>query len=179
MVVGQQQDGRPQQDPLGRGRDERQAFQRVGDRKGRRELHGARLRPWIYDDVLGDVERLKAALLGMPGQRGHVVRVEAVDGGVVADPELHRIPPMRPGSQLVTVDDDRCRPGGRAGATASRWVSAEPAESAWSNWPAPRRWRPRDVAADAGAVYGASEASAAPLGALIIRFRAVPGSSLI
>src|SRR5262249_56504687 len=37
---------------------------------------------------------------------------EAVDGGVVADPELHRIPPVRPwhpGRQLVTVDDDRYR----------------------------------------------------------------------
>src|SRR5262249_56804221 len=26
-------------------------------------------------------------------------------------------------------------------ATASRWVSAEPAEDAWSNWPASSRWR--------------------------------------
>ena len=77
---------------------------------------------------------------GVPGQRGHVVRVEAVDGGVVADPELHRIPPMRLGSHRVTVDDDRSK---------------------------------------AGAVSGASEESAAPPGVPIIRFRAVPGSSLI
>jgi hypothetical protein len=88
-MVGQQQDGGAEQDGLGGRRDEGQALERIGDRRGRREDGRADARARVERDVLGKVEGLEAALLRVPGHRDHLVRVGAVETGVVAEPELH------------------------------------------------------------------------------------------
>ena len=94
LVVGQQQHPGAEQDPVGHGGHEAQALQRVGDRQVGREGHGAEARARVQRDVLGHVERLEAAGLGVPGHRDHRVGVDPVGAGVVADPELHCVLPL-------------------------------------------------------------------------------------
>jgi hypothetical protein len=90
MAVGQQQHAGAQRDPFGLGRDEAQAFQRVGDRQVSGELDRAGLCARIQDDVLGHVKGLEAAVFRVLGDRRQVAGVRAGHGSTVHDPELHR-----------------------------------------------------------------------------------------
>ena len=67
VIVGQQQDARAEQDPLGRRRHEAEQLQRGGDGQGGRKFERPDSGPRIQRDVLGDVKRLEAAALRVPG----------------------------------------------------------------------------------------------------------------
>src|SRR5580658_10670026 len=102
MMVGKQQDAGAEQDAFGGGRDEAQAFQRIGDRQAGRERDRAYLRAGVQHDVFWQVEGLEAAVLGVPGDGGQVVRVNPVVRRVVDDPELHSVL-LPPGDIAVTT----------------------------------------------------------------------------
>ncbi len=89
MVVRQEQDGGPEENALGRSGDEAQTVERVRERQGRRQLDGTDRRSRVQHDVLGYVEGLESAPFRVRGQRDHRVRIDAVVGGVVGEPELH------------------------------------------------------------------------------------------
>jgi hypothetical protein len=66
-VVVRQQHRRAEQEPARRGGDEGQALQGVGDRQVRRELERTHPRTRVEGDVLGQVERLEAEVVGVLG----------------------------------------------------------------------------------------------------------------
>jgi hypothetical protein len=79
---------RAQHDPPGPGRDEAQALQQVGA-PGQRGTRPGRPLLRIQHDVLSHLERLKAAVFRMPGNRRQVARIGTATASVVEDPEPH------------------------------------------------------------------------------------------
>ncbi len=95
VVVRQQQHARAQQDPPGGGGEEAQAVERVGVGQCRGQVGGAVLGARVQHDVLLQVQRLEAALLGVLGEGHHGVGVGAQVRRAVVDRELHPRFPCR------------------------------------------------------------------------------------